>query len=118
MANHAIITNSSILRHELLSGIRTGRFSKDMILINVNGIALIYVLFSRMHVIASYKIIRLAKAEVKRLSYGFLQYTLSCIKDLSGGNKTSYATYETRGIKIKLGKLITQELFNSKEFQN
>ena len=107
MANTATITNSGILRHELLSGIRTGRFSKDMILINVNSIALIYVLFSRMHVIASYKIIKLAKAEAKRLSYGLLQYTLSCIKDLSGGNKTSYATYKTRGIKIKLGKLIT-----------
>ena len=92
MANKATITNSSILKHELLLGIRTGRFSKDMILINVNSIALIYVLFSRMHVIASYKIIKLAKAETKRLSYGFLEYTLSCIKDLSGGNKTSYAT--------------------------
>ena len=107
MANNATKTNSSNSRHELLSGIRTGRFSKDMILINVNSIALIYVLFSRMHVIASYKIIKLAKAEAKRLSYGLLQYTLSCIKDLSVGNKTSYATYKTRGIKIKLGKLIT-----------
>ena len=68
MVNTATVTNSGILRHELLSGIRTGRFSKDMILINVNSIALIYVLFSRMHVIASYKIIKLAKAEAKRLS--------------------------------------------------
>ena len=70
MANKATITNSSILKHELLLGIRTGRFSKDMILINVNSIALIYVLFSRMHVIASYKITRLAKAEAKSLSMG------------------------------------------------